>query len=135
MAYADVLTGNWNGNFAYLTRKQANVIYATYKRGDIAMSKAQANEMYDAVGDTENEGAYAFYKQVLDFIFKKRLDLAQALLDGKQVRYDDGYEEVAITQDMLDNPEKYGIDDVFFELYEVGDMYEIKTHEGRWVVL
>lgn len=40
--------------------------------------------MYNLVENTEAD--YSLYQRVCDFIFKKRYDLAQALLDGHDVR-------------------------------------------------
>jgi hypothetical protein len=103
MAYLDVLTGTWHGNWAYFTRKQAGVIYAANKRGDIHMSRKQVSDMYDTVGDPD---AYDDdYRQMVRFICDNRYDLAQAVIDGKKVEWRTVYEErdFIVTQDMFDH--------------------------------
>ena len=137
MAYRDCLTGSWYGNFRYFTRKQAGCIYAAYKRGDLRMTRKQVNHMYNVVGDTEAESDCEFYSQILSFIFDKRLDLAQAMLDGKNVHMVEHEikADILVTQDVMDNPSKYGLGwgDLIF--YEVGDRYEeVIEVTTEWVV-
>ena len=84
MAYRNVLTGEWEGSFAYFTRKQANIIYRAYKTGRVKMTRKQTSEMYDMVEDTEAD--YTLYQRVCGFICEGKDNLAQALLNGREVR-------------------------------------------------
>lgn len=68
-------------SYRYLTKKQANVIYAAYKCGDVTMSKATINKMYRMVGVADEN--YGHFDMACDHIINGRLDMAQAELDGK----------------------------------------------------
>lgn len=84
MAYRDTLTGEWSGDFSYFTRKQAGIIYRAYKCGNVKMTRKQVNFMYDSVGDTDAD-TYGL-KQAVGFIIDGQFDLAQACIDGREVR-------------------------------------------------
>lgn len=74
-------------NYSYFTRKQANILYAATKRGELTIDRRTMSAIYDLVGDTSRE-VYAFRskaEQAIGFLFKDRADLAQAVLDGKTV--------------------------------------------------
>lgn len=80
--------------FNYFTRKQANIIYAAIKRGEIKMLKRDVNRMYNLVGvrwfnlsveDCEFLGKLG---NVITAIFDSRLDVANGLLNGETWRKD-----------------------------------------------
>lgn len=92
-------------NYAYITRKQANIIYSAVKRGELNASKKFINKLYDSVERTDSD-MYLRVNDIIDWIFKKNFDFAQAIIDGsliekKTVEIVDGYR---IATDHEDNP-------------------------------
>ena len=131
------------------TKKQAGVIYGAIKRGNLTAPKGFIKAMYDMVGNNWNHYALRHESEfnqkvfwqtqsILDFIFDKRYDLCQYIIDGYSVeteQLDRVISSTTVTQDMLDNPESYGIDDMFFDfMYEVGDTYEVTEPYFMYVV-
>lgn len=75
--------------FNYFTRKQANIIYAAIKRGEIKMVKRDVNRMYNLVGvrgfnlSVEDCEFLGKLDNVITAIFDSRLDVANGLLNGE----------------------------------------------------
>lgn len=75
--------------FNYFTRKQANIIYAAIKRGEIKMTKRDVNRMYNLVGvrgfnlSVEDCEFLGKLDNVITAIFDSRLDVANGLLNGE----------------------------------------------------
>ena len=75
--------------FNYFTRKQANIIYAAIKRGEIKMAKRDVNRMYNLVGvrgfnlSVEDCEFLGKLDNVITAIFDSRLDVANGLLNGE----------------------------------------------------
>lgn len=78
--------------FNYFTRKQANIIYAAIKRGEIKMAKRDVNRMYNLVGvrgfnlSVEDCEFLGKLDNVITAIFDSRLDVANGLLNGEMWR-------------------------------------------------
>ena len=78
--------------FNYFTRKQANIIYAAIKRGEIKMVKRDVNRMYNLVGvrgfnlSVEDCEFLDKLDNVITAIFDSRLDVANGLLNGEMWR-------------------------------------------------
>lgn len=78
--------------FNYFTRKQANIIYAAIKRGEIKMVKRDVNRMYNLVGvrgfnlSAEDCEFLGKLDNVIAAIFDSRLDVANGLLSGETWR-------------------------------------------------
>lgn len=78
--------------FNYFTRKQANIIYAAIKRGEIKMVKRDVNRMYNLVGvrgfnlSVEDCEFLSKLNNVITAIFDSRLDVANGLLNGEMWR-------------------------------------------------
>ena len=78
--------------FNYFTRKQANIIYAAIKRGEINMAKRDVNRMYNLVGvrgfnlSVEDCEFLGKLDNVITAIFDSRLDVANGLLNGEKWR-------------------------------------------------
>lgn len=78
--------------FNYFTRKQANIIYAAIKRGEIKMLKRDVNRMYNLVGvrgfnlSAEDCEFLSKLDKVITAIFDSRLDVANGLLNGETWR-------------------------------------------------
>ena len=78
--------------FNYFTRKQANIIYAAIKRGEIKMVKRDVNRMYNLVGvrgfnlSVEDCEFLGKLDNVITAIFDSRLDVANGLLNGEMWR-------------------------------------------------
>ena len=76
--------------FNYFTRKQANIIYAAIKRGEIKMVKRDVNRMYNLVGvrgfnlSVEDCEFLGKLNNVITAIFDSRLDVANGLLNGEK---------------------------------------------------
>lgn len=76
--------GIFADRYEYLTQKQANIVYAAYKRGDIELSGEFVREMYDCVEDRSNE-TYEMMCRVqllISLIMDNELELAQYVADG-----------------------------------------------------
>lgn len=132
------------------SRAQANTIYRAYKQNQLVLPKGFANKMYKVAGMSDYElrhcQAYevknAFHIATVttlaaQYIWDNRIDLAQALIDGKYVEritVTEIVREFEVTQDVIDNPEKYGIDELEILFYEVGDMYTEERHHFEYVV-
>lgn len=130
------------------TKKQAGVIYSAIKRGDINVPKGWTKAMYDMVGywndyalrheSAMNQKVWYQVYRILDFIFDKRYDLCQYIIDGYSVeteQLDRVISSMTVTQDMLDNPESYGIEEFGFQLFwEVGDTYEVTEPYFEYVI-
>jgi len=108
--------------FVVFTRKQANVVYAAMKRGEVRMSRAQVKRLYDCVGTNDMQ-----FSSACSFICEGRYDLAQAMLDGGRV---EAYDVEHVTRTLVteENAHEY----LFFE---VGDVVEETTTETRYRVV
>lgn len=76
--------GIFADRYEYLTQKQANIVYAAYKRGDIELTSEFIREMYDCVGDRSNE-TYVMMCRVqllVSLIMDNEFELAQYVADG-----------------------------------------------------
>lgn len=71
-------------NYTYVTRKQANIIYAAIKRGELHATKKFINRLYDSVERT-NSGMDSRVNGIIDYLFKGNIEFAQALIDGKYI--------------------------------------------------
>ena len=121
--------------YSYLTKKQAGIVYAATKRGDVTADKKCIRKMYDLVGirwmdlDPKERAIVIHAQQAVDHIVNGRLELAQAELDGKyteQVWVITSVEKVIVTEENID-----AIDDLFAE---IGEEYEIKHGEWTWQI-
>lgn len=78
--------------FNYFTRKQANIIYASIKRGELKMLKRDVNRMYNLVGvrgfnlSVEDCEFLGKLDNVIAAIFDSRLDVANGLLNDETWR-------------------------------------------------
>lgn len=121
--------------YSYLTKKQAGIVYAATKRGDVTADKRFIRKMYNAVGIcwmdlTPEERAIVLHaEQAVGHIVNGRLELAQAELDGKytkEVWVITSVEKVIVTEENID-----AIDDLFAE---IGEEYEIEHGEWTWKI-
>lgn len=115
--------------YEYLTRKQANIVYAAIKSGRIHADKKWINEMYNAVGNRFDETANMMVavQKVVNFICENIDEFAQAVIDGKNVEEKYvvvGTHEVRVTEENIDN----------YLFYEIGDVVEEEKGEWRWVI-
>lgn len=121
--------------YSYLTKKQAGIVYAATKRGDVTADKRFIRKMYDLVGirwmdlDPKERAIVIHAEQAVDHIMNGRLELAQAELDGRyteQVWVITSVEKVIVTEENID-----AIDDLFAE---IGEESEIKHGEWTWKI-
>lgn len=121
--------------YSYLTKKQAGIVYAATKRGDVTADKRFIRKMYDLVGirwmdlDPKERAIVIHAEQAVDHIVNGRLELAQAELDGRyteQVWVITSVEKVIVTEENID-----AIDDLFAE---IGEESEIKHGEWTWQI-
>lgn len=116
--------------YSYLTRKQANVVYSAIKRGELTASKKWVNELYNAVENVDAVEMQDDASRVIGFMFDGRLDLAQAIIDGKSVekRYfiTSSY-EVLVTEELQEKDTRFWWD-------EVGSVVTVEDGEWRWVI-
>lgn len=121
--------------YSYLTKKQAGIVYAATKRGDVTADKKFIRKMYDLVGirwmdlDPKERAIVIHAEQAVDHIVNGRLELAQAELDGRyteQVWVITSVEKVIVTEENID-----AIDDLFAE---IGEEYEIEHGEWTWQI-
>lgn len=120
--------------YSYLTKKQAGIVYAATKRGDVTADKKFIRKMYNVVGIrwmdlTPDERAIAIHaEQAVDHIVNGRLELAQAELDGRyteQVWVITSVEKVIITEENRDDIDLFA---------EIGEEYEIEHGEWTWQI-
>jgi hypothetical protein len=111
--------------YAYLTKKQAGIVYAAMKRGDVTMSKKQVRDMYDMVGDPKAN--YYHIDNAVGHIINGRLDMAQAEIDGK---YTKCVTVVTSVEKVLVTEENWL--DFIFE--EIGEYAEVEHTELVWKV-
>ena len=79
-------------SYSTFTKKQANVLYAAIKRGELVMAKRDINKMYNLVGAQGMETGEAIFREhcerAIEHLIEHRVELAQAELDGHTVRYE-----------------------------------------------
>lgn len=109
-------------NYAYITRKQANIIYAAVKRGKLHASKKFINKLYDAVERTDSD-MYSLVNGIVDYLFKGNVEFAQALIDGKCIN------EVHAL--VIDGYRPATADDLF---WSIGEMIEVSHWETTYVI-
>jgi hypothetical protein len=124
------------GGYAYLTRRQAGIVYAAAKRGDVSLDKRHAREMYGIVEqswmdlDLHGRSIMLHVDAAIDHIIAGRMELAQAELDGRfteERRRVVGTRKVVVTDDNWI--------DFAFDLdhdYEVGDLADEDIIETYW---
>lgn len=112
-------------NFSYstFTKKQANVIYAAIKRGELTASKQTVREMYNLVGatslDTDEQVRRGHFERCISHLLEGRTEFAQMELDGHTVR-----REYVVTGTI----KRVATDDDWFE--ETGSI--ITEEIGEW---
>lgn len=130
------------------TKKQANTIYRAYKQGELTLPKGFASKMYKVVGmdwyelrhcyDIDGASSVAHRTAVAaSYIWDGRIDLAQAVIDGKtvdEVVVTETISEFEVTQDVLDNPEAYGIGKLEIMFYSLGSTYTKEEDHIEYVV-
>ena len=79
-----------NFHYDYLTRKQVNVIYSAYKKGNVNMTKKQISAMYDLVNErertVEENKHYLEFSDACNYICNNNYDFAQARIDGLTIK-------------------------------------------------
>ena len=127
-----------------ITKSQANAIYRAYKNDRLNVTKKFINAMYKVVKMDSYAVSHGsdFIKMVAQragyaglllmdcdnsgLSYDRLCELAQAVIDGKKVEkvtISEVTREFEVTQDVLDNPEAYGLDELEVLFYELGDMY------------
>lgn len=115
-------------NFSYstFTKKQANVIYAAIKRGELTASKQTVKEMYNMVGatslDTDEQIRRGHFERCIGHLLEGRTEFAQMELDGHTVKY-----EYVVTGTI----ERVATDDDWFD--ETGTIITEEVGEWRWI--
>lgn len=126
--------------YAYLTRKQAGIVYAATKSGDITMTKKAIGMMYDAVGcpyvDLRDDLRAVAVRadRAIGHLFEGRTDIAQAILDGKDVcsrPHVLGHVHFEVTEDNVEEVRER--DNLFAE---VGDVMDYDVTDGfDWFIV
>lgn len=120
--------------YSYLTKKQAGIVYAATKRGDVTADKRFIRKMYDLVGirwmdlESKERAIVIHAEQAVDHIMNGRLELAQAELDGRyteRVWVITSVEKVIITEANRDDIDLFA---------EIGEEYEIEHGEWTWQI-
>lgn len=118
-------------NYSTFTKKQAGIVYAAIKRGELSASKKTVADMYDLVGKNMLEYDEAVlrgsFERCVGHIVEGRIEFAQAELDGKRTRKERvlvGYVEHVADPENND-------DDWFFE---PGEIIRDEVYEERWVI-
>ena len=132
-----------------MSKAAANTIYRAYKQGELTLPKGFANTMYKVAGMSEYElrhcysiknaysVAHRVWKAALYIWHEGRYDLAQAIIDGKdvnQVVVTKVIREFEVTQDVLDNPEAYGLDELEVLFYDLGETYTEEEDTIEYVI-
>lgn len=118
-------------SYSYFTKKQAGIVYAAIKRGELSASKKAVADMYDLVGknmlDYDEQVLRGSFERCVGHIVEGRMEFAQAELDGKRTRIERvlvGYEE------HVADPENNDWDWFF----EPGEIIRDEVYEERWVI-
>lgn len=119
----------FSDRYDYLTRKQANIIYAAIKRGDLNAPASFTRKMYDAVGDTTKETYETMrrYQILVSLIIEEELELAQNVIDGAW--YDKRNVEVSRRAFTDDDIGRFDTEDDIQRKKEEG----IPVYEMKWV--
>lgn len=114
-------------SYSTFTRKQADIVYAAVKRGELSASKSVISKMYDLVGanmlDADERQMRGSFERCVCHIVEGRMELAQAELDGRRTRL----ERVLVAIER-----RVATDEDWF--YEPGEEIEEEVYEERWVV-
>ena len=122
--------------YSYLTKRQAGIVYAATKRGDVTADKKFIRKMYDLVGirwmdlDPKERAIVIHAEQAVDHIVNGRLELAQAELDGRyteQVWVITSVEKVIVT-------EENQWDENISLFAEIGEEVEVEHGEWTWQI-
>lgn len=115
-------------SYSTFTKKQAGIVYAAIKRGELSASKKTISKMYDLVGknmlDYDEMVLRGSFERCVGHIVEGRIEFAQAELDGKRTRKESvvvGYVE------RVADPEN----DWFSE---PGEIIRDEVYEERWVI-
>ena len=138
-----------------ITKSEANAIYRAYKNDRLNVTKKFINAMYKIVGmDSYTMGHESDYRKMVAYragyaglllmdydnsglSYDRLCELAQAVIDGKKVEkvtISEVTREFEVTQDVLDNPEAYGLDELEIFFYELGDVYTEETRHIDYIV-
>ena len=114
-------------SYSVFTKKQAGIVYAALKRGELNASKATISKMYDLVGrnslDNGELQMRGSFERCVGHIVEGRMELAQAELDGKRTRLERFVERIE---------KRIATDEDWF--YEPGEVIEDVVWGERWVV-
>lgn len=119
--------------YSYFTKKQANVIYSNFKRGNVTLTKKQSKMLYDLVGRNERfapmtraerEARHSF-EDAIKCILEGNFELAQACINGGYLV--ETYEEVyrVATEADCENNWFLEVGEVIEERHFVG--YQVKA--------
>ena len=127
------------GRYAYFTRKQAGILYGATKRGTLAMSRKDIRRMYNLEGicfgnlNVAENNFIARLQSAIDHMFAGRIEIAQAVLDGKTVYSEPhfvGHVHLVVTEDNIDV-----VNDEIDLFAEVGDIIDEDVTDGfDWYV-
>lgn len=114
-------------SYSVFTKKQAGIVYAAIKRGELEASKATVSKMYDLVGrnalDNDECQIRGSFERCVCHIVEGRTDMAQAELDGKVTRKE---------RVLVGTETRIATEDDWF--YEVGEEIVEEVYEERWVI-
>lgn len=76
--------------YSYFTKKQANIIYSAFKRGNVTLTKKQSKMLYDLIGRNERFSPMSMaerqarhsFEDAVKCILDGKFELAQACIDG-----------------------------------------------------
>ena len=116
-----------NFSYSHFTKKQANIIYAAVKRGELEMGKKDINRMYNLVGantlDNDERKFRGHLERCISQLLEGRTEYAQAELDGNTVRW---------VEEVVGYAERVATEDDWFD--EPGSIIREEVREGRWVI-
>ena len=128
-------------SWSHFTRKQANIIYAAIKRGDLVVRRGFAKKLYGIVDlttmDYEECNFRCMCEEAIPYIIKNQYEYAQAILDGKEVfrkLFVDSVEQFTIEND----EQLERVDNIFAEIGDTvcfihaHEVLTIGTEDERW---
>ena len=120
--------------YEYLTERQAGILYGAVKRGELFMERDDIRRMYDIVEmqwgwmSPDERSDMRRYESALDHYMNGRVDVAQAVLDGRPV-----YEEQVQVGTEWVEPNLFDyVDD--WGSYDPSALVEEPVYETRWVI-
>lgn len=114
-------------NYRYYTRKQAGIVYAAIKRGDLTASDKFVKALYNDAESTERVDRILAVNRIIDHVINNRFDLAQAEVNGCIT-------DTVPVKTVTRRPATEEDGEVLFGIVKVGEMHDFSETTFEWAV-